>query len=88
MVVSGIVALTLSPMMSSRFVHEHGQEGRLTAFVNRLFDAVRVRYERMLDGALQMRWAVVAAALLVSAAAWPLYHPAGTLRTFERCCFT
>ena len=72
-VLSGVVAVTLSPMMSSRFVHEHGEEGRLTAFVNRLFDAVRVRYERMLDGALQMRWAVVAAALLVSAAAWPLY---------------
>ncbi len=40
-VVSGIVAVTLSPVMSSRFVHEHGQEGRLTALVNRGFDAVR-----------------------------------------------
>src|SRR5688572_21688057 len=29
-VVSGVVALTLSPVMSSRFVHEHGQETRLT----------------------------------------------------------
>jgi multidrug efflux pump len=72
-VLSGIVAVTLSPMMSSRFVHEHGREGRLTALVNRGFDFVRARYERLLDGALQMRWAVVAAALLVMAAAWPLY---------------
>src|SRR4030095_3777552 len=29
-VVSGIVAVTLSPVMSSRFVHEHGHEGRPT----------------------------------------------------------
>ena len=40
-VVSGIVAVTLSPVMSSRFVHAHGKEGRLTALVNRGFDAVR-----------------------------------------------
>ncbi len=73
-VVSGIVAVTLSPVMSSRFVHEHGKEGRLTAFVNRGFDAVRRVYARLLDGALQMRWAIVAAALLIMAAAWPLYN--------------
>ena len=29
-VVSGIVAVTLSPAMSMRFVHAHGEEGRLT----------------------------------------------------------
>ena len=34
-VLSGIVAVTLSPVMSSRFVHPRGKEGRLTAFVNR-----------------------------------------------------
>jgi multidrug efflux pump len=72
-VLSGIVAVTLSPVMSSRFVHEHGREGRLTAFVNRGFDRVRARYERLLDGALRMRGAIAAAALLVAAAAWPLY---------------
>ena len=38
-VLSGVVAVTLSPVMSSRFVHEHGREGRLTAFVNRGFDS-------------------------------------------------
>lgn len=73
-VVSGFVAVTLSPVMSSRFLPAHGREGRLTALVNRGFEAVRRRYARMLDGALQMRGAVVAAALLVTAAAWPLYN--------------
>jgi multidrug efflux pump len=72
-VVSGIVALTLSPVMSSRFVHPHGREGRLTRLVNRGFDVVRRRYGAMLDGALEIRWAIVIAALLVTAAAWPLY---------------
>ena len=74
-VVSGLVAVTLSPVMSSRFVHEHGREGRLTAIVNRGFDALRDKwYARWLDAAQDMRWAVVAAAALVMAAAWPLYQ--------------
>jgi len=73
-VVSGIVAVTLSPMMSSRLVHEHGKEGRLTRLVNRGFDAVRRRYEKLLDGALTMRGAIVVASLLVTIGAWPLYQ--------------
>src|SRR5690606_26726936 len=72
-VVSGLVALTLSPVMSSRFLHPNGRQGRLTRLVNRAFDVVRERYARMLDGALQMRWAIVLAAAFVAAAAWPLY---------------
>jgi multidrug efflux pump len=72
-IVSGVVAVTLSPVMSSRFVHAHGHEGRLTALVNRVFERVRNVYARLLDGALQMRAAIVAAALLITVAAWPLY---------------
>jgi multidrug efflux pump len=71
--VSGLVAITLSPVMSARFVHPEGQEGRLTRIVNRGFDRVRDGYARLLEGALAMRGAVIAAALLVMAAAWPLY---------------
>src|ERR687896_2408040 len=62
-VLSGIVAVTLSPVMSSRFVHEHGHEGRLTAFVNPGFGSVRRVYARLLDGALGMRWGIVAGSL-------------------------
>ncbi len=72
-VVSGVVALTLSPVMSSRFVHEHGHEGKLTGIVNRGFDAIRGAYEKLLDGALNMRWGIVAMAVLVTLAAWPLF---------------
>ena len=52
-VVSGFVAVTLSPVMSSRFVHPHGKEGRLTRLVNRGFELVRRGYARLLDGALR-----------------------------------
>jgi len=72
-VLSGIVAITLSPVMSSRFVHPQGKEGRLTGFVNRRFEEVRRVYARLLDGALTMRWGIVAAALLIMVMAWPLY---------------
>jgi multidrug efflux pump len=72
-VVSGIVAVTLSPVMSSRFVHPHGKQGRLTALVNRGFDLVRRAYAWLLDRALEMRWAIVAASLLITVAALPLY---------------
>ena len=63
-VVSGIVAITLSPVMSMKFVHPHGEEGRLTRLVNRAFDVVRRAYARLLDGALAIRWAVAVSALI------------------------
>jgi multidrug efflux pump len=72
-VVSGFVAITLSPVMSSRFVHPRGKEGRLTRLVNHGFDKVRQRYGKLLDGALQMRGGIVVASVLVMMAAWPLY---------------
>ena len=72
-VVSGVVAVTLSPMMSARFVQAEGKQGRLTTFVNRGFESVRRGYARLLDVALEMRWAIVVAALLITVAAWPLY---------------
>jgi len=70
--VSGLVAVTLSPLMSSRLVHAHGKEGRLTSLVNRGFDKLRRGYEVALEHALGMRWAIVISALLITAAAWPL----------------
>ena len=73
-VLSGIVAITLSPVMSSRFVHPQGQEGRLTTFVNRRFDEARRIYTWLLDGALTTNWGIVAAAVFIMVAAWPLYH--------------
>jgi multidrug efflux pump len=72
-VLSGIVAITLSPVMSSRFVHKQGKEGWLTRLVNRAFELVRRTYGWLLDRALSIRWAIVVASLPVMAAAWPLH---------------
>src|SRR5688572_15127619 len=72
-VVSGLVALTLSPVMSSRFVHAAGHETKLTGYVNRAFEAVKRFYARVLDGALGLRAGVVAVAVLLTLAVWPLY---------------
>ena len=52
-VISGIVALTLSPMMASRMLQgpESG-EGRLTRFLDRQFDRLRWGYEGLLHRTL------------------------------------
>ncbi len=72
-VVSGFVALTLSPVMSSRFVHASGHETKLTKIVNHGFESVRRFYARVLEGAFGMRAGIVAVAVLMTLAAWPLY---------------
>src|SRR5579871_6344167 len=50
--VSGVIALTLSPMMSSRLLTSEVREGRLVAFVDRQFERLRRRYLSMLHGSL------------------------------------
>lgn len=56
--VSSIIALTLSPMMSSRILRhispeDHSWEGRLVHFIDRRFDTVHRLYMRMLRGSLR-----------------------------------
>lgn len=72
-VVSGVVAVTLSPIMSARLVSGAGKEGWLTRFVNRRFDAIRRVYGHILDTTLQLRWTFAFAAMLIALAAAPLY---------------
>src|ERR1700757_2147989 len=65
-IVSGVVALTLSPMMGSRLLRAGDAERGLAGWVNRRFDRVRSTYARLLAGTLQYRpvvfalWAIVA----------------------------
>src|SRR5437868_128703 len=65
-IVSGVVALTLSPMMGSRLLRSGDAERGFAGWVNRRFDAVRSRYARMLASTLRYRpvvlvlWAIVA----------------------------
>ena len=54
-IVSGIIALTLSPMMASLLLKPHTSSGRFNRFLDRMFDSVRRRYERRLDRTLNHR---------------------------------
>jgi multidrug efflux pump len=50
--ISGVVALTLSPIMSAYVSPPRGTEGKMTRWVNSRFDALRRRYESMLERSL------------------------------------
>src|ERR1700726_4645132 len=55
-VVSGIIALTLSPMMCSRLLKPpRAQAGGFPAFLDRVFDGLRQRYQRRLHKTLGFR---------------------------------
>ncbi len=59
-VISGFVALTLTPMMCSRILKEHGQsEGRFAAAINRFFNGLAAAYGKLLVGVLKVRFFVV-----------------------------
>jgi hydrophobe/amphiphile efflux-1 (HAE1) family protein len=55
-IISGFLALTLSPMMCSKLLrHETGSGGRFAAFVDRTFDRLRRAYQRRLLSSLNFR---------------------------------
>ncbi len=64
-IVSGIVALTLSPMMGSKLLRAGDTERGFAGWINRRFDRLRNRYAQTLSGTLRYRpvvlvlWAVV-----------------------------
>ena len=64
-IVSGVVALTLSPMMGSRLLRAGDTERGFAGMINRHFDILRRRYTGLLAGTLAYRpvvfvlWAVV-----------------------------
>ncbi|TMQ55134.1 MAG: multidrug efflux protein [Candidatus Eisenbacteria bacterium] len=66
-IVSGVVALTLSPMMGSKLLRAGDTERGFAGWINRRFDGIREGYKRALAGTLQYRpavyvvWAVVVA---------------------------
>jgi multidrug efflux pump len=53
-IISGIVALTITPMMSARLL-KAGKPNRFAAFVDRTFDRLANRYERLVAGSLNYR---------------------------------
>lgn len=64
--VSGFVALTLTPMMCSKLLKSHVQHGRIFMMIERGFDAFTNGYRRLLTGALKARLLVVLAGVCVA----------------------
>jgi multidrug efflux pump len=72
-IVSGVVALTLSPMMGARLLRT-GDSGRgFAGWINRRFDEVRAGYTRTLSATLRYRPVVLVLWLIVAALIVPFY---------------
>ncbi len=76
-IVSGFVAVTLSPIMSAYTVPEGGHESRYARFVGTALDRLSASYGRMLDGVLHYRAQILGFGAFVCVLAVPLYMFSG-----------
>jgi multidrug efflux pump len=65
--VSGFVALTLTPMMCSRLLRQESNPGRIAGLIERGFAAFERGYRRLLSRVVRARLRVVAVAVVVGA---------------------
>ena len=72
-IVSGVVALTLSPMMGAKLLRAGDTERGFAGWINRRFEGVRRGYTRTLSGTLRYRPVVVVLWLIVAALMVPFY---------------
>lgn len=71
--ISGLVAITLSPIMSAWVCPDHGHETWGTRWVNRRFDHTATLYAAVVRWSLRWRWQLIAAGLFLSLLTAPLY---------------
>jgi multidrug efflux pump len=72
-IVSGVVALTLSPMMGSKLLRAGDTEKGFAGIINRQFERVRNLYTRLLAGTLQYRPVVLTVWVIVALLMVPFY---------------
>lgn len=72
-IVSSVVALTLSPMMASMVLKKGSEEQGLRGFINRIFDRLRERYRKVVVGTLKARPAVYTLWGFITLLIFPLY---------------
>ena len=64
--ISGMIALTLSPLMSGKLLSKHALEGRLVVAIDKIFNELKSIYSRMLDTTLTYyRAAIVMGAVII-----------------------
>ncbi|KID56171.1 acriflavine resistance protein B [Pseudoalteromonas luteoviolacea] len=71
--ISGLVAVTLSPIMSAYVSPEGGKEGKLTQAVNGYFDRLQAFYFKSLDTLFQWRTQIFFVAIVFSLLSVPFY---------------
>ncbi len=71
--ISGVVAITLSPAMSAWLAPEGGREGRFTLLANRTFDRIQAAYAHRLDQVLGLTPQVLTLAVIIASLALPMY---------------
>jgi multidrug efflux pump len=71
--ISGVVALTLSPVMSSKLLDAEHENRGFTGHINRAFDRLRRFYGRVLDMTLSARPAVYTVWIVLGLLAFPMY---------------
>jgi multidrug efflux pump len=71
--ISGIVALTLSPVMSSKLLHSGGEEKGFAGAINRGFERIKSGYGRLLERSFQARGAIYAAWVVISLLAFVMF---------------
>jgi multidrug efflux pump len=72
-IISGFVALTLSPMMCSKLLRHNPTPSRFDRGMERVLVALTNGYERVLAWALHHRWIVVLTMVASGAASWALF---------------
>ncbi|PCR97204.1 MexW/MexI family multidrug efflux RND transporter permease subunit [Pseudomonas sp. FW215-R2] len=77
-VISGIVALTLSPIMSTRLLDAKTSEGFMAVKADRFFQYLSRRYGALLGGSLARRWISLSVALVIFFSLPFLYRSAQT----------
>lgn len=75
--ISGIVALTLSPIMSAKLLTAHDHEGRLRQFIDGSFNRLRDAYGRALTKTLKARQEVLIVAGFIVVLIVPFYFISG-----------
>lgn len=71
--ISGVVAITLSPIMSAYVCAEGGKEGRYTQWVNGRFLMLQNRYKKMLDATLDNNAQVAVVAIFFTLLILPFF---------------
>ena len=71
--ISGVVAVTLSPIMSAYVCPEGGKEGPFTQRVNRYFDNLQQAYQRLLARCFEWRAQITVIAIVFSLLSVPFY---------------